>query len=75
MQDHPDDSGNSPFLVINEKKMIFLPLLPLRKEADEPSNPTSSSEVPHLSAEMEFPLEKWVHFGCEVCSGDKFEAY
>ncbi|XP_024028241.1 SH2 domain-containing protein A [Morus notabilis] len=58
---HPDVTGNSPFLVIHEKKVKLFPLLPSRKEDPE-------SEVPHASVEVEFEFsqEKWVHFGCEV---------
>ncbi|KAM6584974.1 hypothetical protein CsatB_011976 [Cannabis sativa] len=61
-----DGSGHSPFLVINEKEVMLFPLLPLNNEAQNSSNPASSSEVPCASVETEFPLEKWVHFGCEV---------
>ncbi|KAL5538299.1 hypothetical protein UlMin_045900 [Ulmus minor] len=64
-QVHPNDAS-SPFLVINEKKVMLFPVFPLHKEAQDPSNPTSSSEVPHASKEIKFPLEKWVHIGCEV---------
>ncbi|PON98570.1 STAT transcription factor [Trema orientale] len=63
---HPNGSGNYPFLVINLKKVMLFPLLLLHKEAQDLSNPTSSSGVPQASVEIEFPLEKWVHFGCEV---------
>ena len=68
MQEHPDGSGNSPFLVIDEKKVMLFRLFPLHKEAQDPSNPNSSSEVPNLSVEIELPLEKWIHWGCEVHS-------
>ncbi|EXC20039.1 hypothetical protein L484_015717 [Morus notabilis] len=61
MQVHPDVTGNSPFLVIHEKKVKPFPLLPSEKEDPE-------SEVPHASVEVEFEFsqEKWVHFGCEI---------
>ena len=70
MQVYSDAVGDSPFLVMNEKKVLFFPLRSLHKEAQGSSDPTLLSEVPHLSLELEFPLEKWVHFGCEVCFAD-----
>ncbi|PQQ18720.1 uncharacterized protein Pyn_30077 [Prunus yedoensis var. nudiflora] len=42
----------APFLVLSEKKKMVL--LPL--------------EVPHVAMETEFPMEKWIHIGCEVSS-------
>lgn len=64
-QVHSDIADSAPFLVLNEKKrMMLLPLPLLHKEAPDPGN--SSTEVPHASMEIEFPLEKWIHVGCEV---------
>lgn len=69
MQVHSDISGSAPFLVLNEKKiMMLLPLTHVHKEAPDPGNSALSTEVPHASMETEFPLEKWIHIGCEVCS-------
>lgn len=45
---------------------MLLPLFPLHSEVHDPPN-TTSCELPHASMEAEFPTEKWVHFGCEVC--------
>ncbi|KAG6688965.1 hypothetical protein I3842_11G152900 [Carya illinoinensis] len=64
---HSDGINGTPFLVLNEKKrMMLLPLLLLHKEASNSGNFTSLTEVPHASMETEFPLEKWIHVGCEV---------
>lgn len=58
-----------PFLVLDEKKrMMLLPLLFLHKEAPSPDNPTPWTEIPHASAKIVFPFEKWVHVGCEVAT-------
>lgn len=46
--------------------MMLLPLLFLHKEAPDPGNSSSVTQVPYASADTEFPLEKWVHVGCEV---------
>lgn len=67
MQVHSDIAGSPPFLVLNEKKkMMLLPLLYLHREAPCPGNSDSWSEVPSASAEVDFPLKRWVHVGCEV---------
>lgn len=67
MQAKPDDKIDAPFLVLNEKrKVMLLPLFPLDDKARDPSH-TKLCELPHVSMEAEFPTEKWVHFGCEVC--------
>lgn len=59
----------APFLVLSEKKkMVLLPLSILHKEAPETCDLTSLSEVPHVAMETEFPMEKWIHIGCEVSS-------
>ena len=66
MQIHSDISESAPFLVINDNKRInVLPVLYLHEEA-----PVTCmgpwTEVPHVTVDFEFPLEKWVHVGCEV---------
>lgn len=66
-QIHSDISESAPFLVINNNKRInVLPVLYLHEEA-----PVTCmgpwTEVPHVTVDFEFPLEKWVHVGCEVC--------
>ena len=67
LQVHSDITGSAPFLVLNEKKkMMLLPLLYLHREALYPGNSTSWTEVPSASAEVDFPLKRWVHVGCEV---------
>ncbi|KAK9269782.1 hypothetical protein L1049_001560 [Liquidambar formosana] len=66
-QVHSDITTRVPFLVLKEsKKMMLLPLLFLHKEAPAPGNSSSVTQVPYASADTEFPLEKWVHVGCEV---------
>lgn len=73
IQLHSDSINGTPFLVLNEKKrLVLLPLLLLHKEAPDPGNSTSLTEVPHASMEIEFPLEKWIHVGCEVCDAGHF---
>ncbi|PNY05274.1 SH2 domain protein [Trifolium pratense] len=64
---HSDISESGPFLVINDNKRInVLPVLYLHQEA--PVTWTGPwTEVPHVTVDFEFPLEKWVHVGCEVC--------
>ncbi|VVA91602.1 unnamed protein product [Arabis nemorensis] len=66
-QVHSDMSVSAPFLVLDEnKKMMLLPLTLLHKEAPDPVNISSWTEVPNVSTNAEFPLQKWVHVGCEV---------
>ncbi|KAJ7981916.1 SH2 domain protein A [Quillaja saponaria] len=66
-QVHADITHSAPFLIINKnKKMMLLPSFLLHQEAPEPANITSWTEVPHANMDFEFPLEKWVHVGCEV---------
>ncbi|KAL0723692.1 hypothetical protein Bca4012_038291 [Brassica carinata] len=66
-QVHSDMSFSAPFLVLDEnKKMILLPMTLLHKEAPDPVNTASWTEVPNVSTTAEFPLQKWVHVGCEV---------
>ncbi|GMH24243.1 hypothetical protein Nepgr_026086 [Nepenthes gracilis] len=59
-------TDSAPLLVLNEeKKLILFPLHFLLKESPNPSDSTLM-EVPCASSEVEFPMEKWVHVGCEV---------
>ncbi|KAJ6301678.1 hypothetical protein OIU77_015900 [Salix suchowensis] len=58
-QVYSDISSNAPFLVLNEKKkMTPFPFLHAHKDTTNFSNSTSM--------EIEFPLENWIHVGCEV---------
>jgi len=60
-------SVSAPFLVLDEnKKMMLLPLTLLHKEAPDPVDTSSWTQVPSVSTKSKFPLEKWVHVGCEV---------
>ncbi|MED6156268.1 hypothetical protein PIB30_013074 [Stylosanthes scabra] len=64
-----DVSQSAPFLVINDHKRInLLPLLLLHEEAPHTGNINSLTEVAYATVDFEFPLENWVHIGCEVCS-------
>ncbi|MED6150338.1 hypothetical protein PIB30_071369 [Stylosanthes scabra] len=64
-----DVSQSAPFLVINDHKRInLLPLLLLHEEAPDTGNINSLTEVAYATVDFEFPLENWVHIGCEVCS-------
>uniref|UniRef100_A0A1J3HLT3 Signal transducer and activator of transcription A n=2 Tax=Noccaea caerulescens TaxID=107243 RepID=A0A1J3HLT3_NOCCA len=66
-QVHSGMSVSAPFLVLDEnKKMMLLPLTLLHKEAPDPVNTSSWTEVPNVSTKAQFPLQKWVHVGCEV---------
>ncbi|KAG7646591.1 SH2 domain superfamily [Arabidopsis thaliana x Arabidopsis arenosa] len=66
-QVHSDMSVSAPFLVLDEnKKMMLLPLTLLHREAPDPVNTSSWTEVPNVSTTAKFPLQKWVHVGCEV---------
>ncbi|CAA7042970.1 unnamed protein product [Microthlaspi erraticum] len=57
----------APFLVLDEnKKLMLLPLTLLHEEAPDPVNTSSWTEVPNVSTKAQFPLQKWVHVGCEV---------
>ncbi|KAF1885207.1 hypothetical protein Lal_00029096, partial [Lupinus albus] len=64
---YSDISKSAPFLVINDNKRInLLPVLILHKEAPDTLNINSWTEVPHATVDLEFPVGKWVHVGCEV---------
>ncbi|KAI4323101.1 hypothetical protein L6164_022733 [Bauhinia variegata] len=66
-QVHNDMSESAPFLLINDRKRLnLLPVLLIHEEAPDTGNVNSWKEVPHATVDFEFPLEKWVHVGCEV---------
>ncbi|ESQ27263.1 hypothetical protein EUTSA_v10018251mg [Eutrema salsugineum] len=66
-QVHSKMSVSAPFLVLDEyKKMMLLPLTLLHKEAPDPVDTSSWTQVPNVSTKSHFPLEKWVHVGCQV---------
>ncbi|KAK6134438.1 hypothetical protein DH2020_031817 [Rehmannia glutinosa] len=70
VQKHPDVTSSVPFLWLDDnKKMKLFPLLFLHEEAVVPDNSIPGTEVPCASTDIEFPMKKWVHVGCEV-SGD-----
>lgn len=67
MQGQSGATGSAPFLVLSKKKkMVLLPLGILHKEAPETCDLSSLSEDSYVSTENEFPMEKWIHVGCEV---------
>ncbi|XP_027354900.1 SH2 domain-containing protein A-like isoform X2 [Abrus precatorius] len=67
-QVYSDISESAPFLVINDNKRInMLPVLLLHEEAPDTGNINSWADISHATVDFEFPLEKWVHVGCEVC--------
>ncbi|XP_017406151.1 SH2 domain-containing protein A isoform X2 [Vigna angularis] len=67
-QVYSDISESAPFLVIDDNKRIhLLPVLLLHEEAPDTGNINSWAEVPHATIDFKFPLEKWVHVGCQVC--------
>ncbi|CAA7056679.1 unnamed protein product [Microthlaspi erraticum] len=66
-QVHSGMCVSAPFLVLDEnKKLMLLPLTLLHEEAPDPVNTSSWTEVPNVSTKAHFPLQKWVHVGCEV---------
>ncbi|KAI3918570.1 hypothetical protein MKX01_041890 [Papaver californicum] len=66
-QIHSGVEGDASFLVLNkEKQLTLLPLLFLHEEATQSSDSVLWAEVPSVTTEFEFPLEKWIHVGCEV---------
>ncbi|XP_027911313.1 SH2 domain-containing protein A-like isoform X2 [Vigna unguiculata] len=67
-QVYSDISESAPFLVIDDNKRIhLLPVVLLHEEAPDTGNINSWAEVPHATVDFKFPLEKWVHVGCQVC--------
>lgn len=67
MQVRSDISESAPFLVINSNRRIsLLPVILLHEEAPNVGDVNSWTEVPHATVDFEFPLDKWVHVGCEV---------
>lgn len=67
MQLHPGINCSVPFLVLNEqKKLMLFPLVFLHQEAPTPGDSTLFKENTCASATIEFPVNKWVHVGCEV---------
>ncbi|KAL2245519.1 UNVERIFIED_CONTAM: SH2 domain-containing protein A [Sesamum indicum] len=67
VQKHPDIASSVPFLWLDDKKRLNLfPSLFLHEEAPDPDNSIQWTEVPCASTEIEFPMKKWVHVGCEV---------
>lgn len=67
MQKHPEVTSSVPFLYLDDrKKMKLFPLLFIHKEAPDPDNRIPWTGVPCASTEIEFPVKKWVHVGCEV---------
>lgn len=66
MQKDSNATSSVPFLFLDDKKkMKLFPLLLIHKEAPNPDNPVQTA-VPCASSEIEFPVKKWVHVGCEV---------
>ncbi|KVH93126.1 Concanavalin A-like lectin/glucanase superfamily, partial [Cynara cardunculus var. scolymus] len=65
-QHHSDSSSHAPFLVLTaNKEMVVYPIHFVPQEAPIPSDGT---EIPSAKTkiEFEFPLNKWVHIGCEM---------
>lgn len=59
----------NPFLALSEDKRLTLsPSFLLNKEALDSSSGISLVKVPSVVSEGEFPLERWVHLGCELSS-------
>jgi len=55
------------FLFLREDRRIaFSPPIILENEDADSSRATSPAKAPSVVSEEEFPLERWVHLGCEV---------
>ncbi|KAL3508811.1 hypothetical protein ACH5RR_028212 [Cinchona calisaya] len=66
-QEHTDITSSVPFLLLTEKKkMMLFPVLFLHKEALMLVNLNMLAEVPRVFTQMDFPMNKWVHVGCEA---------
>ncbi|WOL16681.1 hypothetical protein Cni_G25469 [Canna indica] len=62
-----ESEEEAPFLVLNEEnKLILLPLMLIHKEAPSSENPFPWTDMLHTAAEVDCPLEKWFHVGCQV---------
>lgn len=58
-----------PFLALSEENRLTLfPLMFLHKDAPSPDVSFPWSDISHISAYIQCPLEKWVHVGCEVAA-------
>jgi hypothetical protein len=67
MQEHKDTKSSVPFLLLNEKKkLVLLPLHFLHEEASVIATSTNWREGPCVSTQLDFPMNEWVHVGCEV---------
>ncbi|XP_038982447.1 SH2 domain-containing protein B-like isoform X2 [Phoenix dactylifera] len=64
-----ENEGEVPFLALSEQnKLMLFPLMFLHKEAPSTDSSFTWTDMPHASSKIEFPLEKWVHVGCEVAT-------
>ncbi|XP_038975301.1 SH2 domain-containing protein A-like [Phoenix dactylifera] len=64
-----ENEDEVPFLALSEEnKLTLFPLMFLHKEAPSTSSSFPWTDMLHASAEIECPLEKWVHVGCEVAT-------
>ncbi|KAJ8426713.1 hypothetical protein Cgig2_000340 [Carnegiea gigantea] len=59
--------SKTPFLCLRaDRRIAFSPPISLENEDADSSRPTSLAKAPSVVPEEEFPLERWVHLGCEV---------
>lgn len=59
--------SKTPFLCLRtDRRIVFSPPIFLENEDADSSRPTSLAKAPSIVPEEEFPLERWVHLGCEV---------
>nr|XP_019705286.1 SH2 domain-containing protein A isoform X3 [Elaeis guineensis] len=68
-----ENEDEVPFLALSEdNKLTLFPLMFLHEEAPSTSSSFPWTDMLHASAEIECPLEKWVHVGCEVATNHMF---
>ncbi|XP_021842567.2 SH2 domain-containing protein B isoform X1 [Spinacia oleracea] len=58
--------SKNPFLALKEdKRLVLSPSVLLQKESSD-SEGISSAKVPCAVSDVEFPLARWAHIGCQV---------
>ncbi|KAG6512135.1 hypothetical protein ZIOFF_030230 [Zingiber officinale] len=66
-QKKSESEDEIPFIVLNEEnKLVLLPLVLIHKEAPSSEHPFPWTDILHTASEIDCPLEKWFHVGCQV---------
>lgn len=67
LQKKSESEDEIPFIVLNEEnKLVLLPLVLIHKEAPSSEHPFPWTDILHATSEIDCPLEKWFHVGCQV---------